>query len=481
MNGLMVLNILCLILRVEAALLVPSMLIGISDGDGTWIPFAVTIGILLACSLATLIFKPKSRIIYARDGFVIVALAWLLMSFFGAMPACFSGAIPSFTDSFFETVSGFTTTGASILTEIETLPRSVLFWRSFTHFIGGMGVLVFVLSILPLADDRSMHLMRAEVPGPTASKLLPKLKDTARILYALYVLLSIMECVLLLVGGMPLFDSIVNTFATAGTGGFAIKNASIAAYDSPYLQWVITIFMILFGVNFNLYFLLILKQFKSALKSEELKWYLCIIGISILLITFDIRDIEGAHSLRLAAFQVGSIISTTGFATADFDKWPILSRMILVILMFLGSCAGSTGGGIKTSRFIILVKSTACEIHRMLHPRAVTSIKLEGKPVAPDTLRSVQAFLSTYMLLMGLSMLLLSLDGFDFATTTTAVISCFNNIGPGLAMVGPTGNFSEFSIFSKLILSLDMLLGRLEIFPMMVLFALPSAYWRRKT
>lgn len=474
MNGPMVINILCLILRVEAALLLPSALIGALDGDGSWIAFVVTIGILLLLSLTTLLVRPKTRVIYSRDGFVIVALAWILMSVFGALPAVFCGAIPSFVDSFFETVSGFTTTGSSILTDIEVLPRSVLFWRSFTHFIGGMGVLVFVLSILPLADDRSMHLMRAEVPGPSAGKLAPRLRATARILYGLYVALAALQCILLLLGGMPLFDSVVNTFATAGTGGFAIKNASIAAYDSAYLQWVITIFMILFGVNFNLYYLIMLGQIGRALRSEELRWYLSIIALSIGLITINIWDQYGAGGFLQASFQVASVISTTGFATADFNAWPELSRMILVILMFLGSCAGSTGGGIKTSRFIILIKSIGCEIHRILHPRAVTAIKLEDKPVAEDTLRGVQAFLSTYMVLMGASMLLVSLDGFDFETTTTAVVSCFNNIGPGLGMVGPTGNFSAFSIFSKLVLSANMLLGRLEIFPMLVLFSVPK-------
>ncbi|WP_352400576.1 TrkH family potassium uptake protein [Anaerotignum sp.] len=480
MNYHMMAYILGNILRVEGLFLTVPALLAVYFGErGALFAFILTICITLLIGTILAKAEPKNKRIYGREGFVIVALAWISMSFFGAMPFYFSGAIEGVVNCFFETVSGFTTTGASILTEIESLPMSILFWRSFTHWIGGMGILVFMLAIMPAVDERSMHLMRAEAPGPVVSKLVPKVKSTAKLLYGIYVILTLVEVILLFVGGMPLFDSVVNAFSTAGTGGFAIKNASIAAYETPYFEYIITIFMFLFSVNFNLYYLLLIKDTKNAFKNEELRYYLIIILSSIAIITVNILNLYPTleSAFRHAAFQVLAIISTTGFATANFDAWPELSKSLLIILMIVGACGGSTGGGIKISRLIILLKMAGREVRHIIHPRSVNIIKLDGHKVDEEVIRGVAGFIIVYLFLLFGSFLLVSLDNFDFTTSITSVLTCLGNVGPGLSMVGPVENYSFFSDFSKLVLCFDMLLGRLEIFPIVMLFA-PSV-WRR--
>ena len=456
MNYRMICFVIGRILLTEAALLMLPMAVALVYGEAA-IPFLIPALLTALIGLVLGLRAPKRSNLYARDGFAVVALAWVLMSVFGALPFVISGDIPNFVDAFFETVSGFTTTGASILTEIEPLGRGVLFWRSFTHWVGGMGVLVFVMAILPMSagDGHGMHLMRAEVPGPSVGKLVSRMGDTAKILYGIYLVMTIIEIVLLLLGGMPLFDACIHAFGTAGTGGFSNRNLSVGAYNSPYFDVVIGVFMLLFGVNFNLYYFLLIKRFRDVFHSEEL-----------------------AQSLRYAFFQVASIITTTGFATADFNVWPEFSRAILVILMFVGACAGSTGGGIKVARVVILCKTSLGDMRKMLHPNAVTTVRFEGKPLTDRSIRSVHLFLTVYILIFTVSVLLLSLERFDVVTTFTAVASCINNIGPGLEVVGPMGNFSAFSPAAKLLLAFDMLVGRLEIFPMLLLFA-PSIWKRR--
>ena len=469
------------ILLTEAALLMLPMALAAACGEAA-LPFLIPALLLAVIGLALGLKAPKRSSLYARDGFAVVALAWVLMSAFGAMPFVISGDIPHFVDAFFETVSGFTTTGASILTEIEPLGRGVLFWRSFTHWVGGMGVLVFVMAILPMSagDGHGMHLMRAEVPGPSVGKLVSRMGDTAKILYGIYLAMTVIEIVLLLLGGMPLFDACIHAFGTAGTGGFSCRNLSVGAYDSAYFDVVIGVFMLLFGVNFNLYYFLLIKRFRDVFHSEELRAYLLIVGAAVAAIVADIIHIYGTvgRSLRYAFFQVASIITTTGFATADFNAWPEFSRAILVILMFVGACAGSTGGGVKVARVVILCKTSLGDMRKMLHPNAVTTVRFEGKPLTDRTIRSVHLFLTVYILIFTVSVLLLSLDRFDLTTTFTAVAACINNIGPGLEVVGPMGNYAQFSPAAKLLLSFDMLVGRLEIFPMLLLFA-PSI-WERK-
>ena len=469
------------ILVTEAALLALPAVTALTYGESLR-PFLLTALLLVAVGLVMGRKKPARTALYARDGFAVVALAWVLMSAFGAMPFVISGDIPHFVDAFFETVSGFTTTGASILTEIEPLGRGVLFWRSFTHWVGGMGVLVFVMAILPMSagDGHGMHLMRAEVPGPSVGKLVSRMGDTAKILYGIYLAMTVIEIVLLLLGGMSLFDACIHAFGTAGTGGFSCRNLSVGAYDSAYFDVVIGVFMLLFGVNFNLYYFLLIKRFRDVFRSEELRAYLLIVGAAVAAIAADIVHIYGTvgRSLRYAFFQVASIITTTGFATADFNAWPEFSRAILVILMFVGACAGSTGGGVKVARVVILCKTSLGDMRKMLHPNAVTTIRFEGKPLTDRTIRSVHLFLTVYILIFTISVLLLSLDRFDLTTTFTAVAACINNIGPGLEVVGPMGNYAQFSPAAKLLLSFDMLVGRLEIFPMLLLFA-PSIWKRR--
>ena len=415
--------------------------------------------------------KPKNKVFYTKDGCVAVALSWLALCIFGSVPFVLSGSIPHPIDAFFETVSGFTTTGSSILTDVEVLPHCVLMWRSFTHWIGGMGVLVFLLSLLPLAGGYHMNLMKAESPGPSVSKLVPKVQQTAKILYSIYIGLTLIQIVLLLIGNIPLFDTLCIAFGTAGTGGFGIKNDSMGSY-STYCQIVTTVFMILFGVNFSAYYLILTKKIRQALKFEEVRYYLGIIAAAILVIGLNTMHLfqNLGVSIQQAAFQVGSIITTTGFSSADFNQWPALSKTILVLLMFVGACAGSTGGGIKVSRILILCKAAKKEFQLYLHPNAVKKIKMDQKTITHDILRSTNIYLTLYLLIFAVSILLISLDNFDMTTNFTAVTATLNNIGPGLEIVGPMGTFSSFSYFSKCVLIFDMLAGRLEIFPLLLLF-----------
>ena len=482
MNYRMVSYIIGQIVRVEGILMIPSLVVSLIYGEDAFAAFLLPAVISVIVGTLLTIRKPSNTDIFAKEGFVTVGLSWIVLSLIGALPFVIDGCIPSFVDAFFETVSGFTTTGASILTEVESLGRGILFWRSFTHFVGGMGVLVFVLAILPQADTRSvklMHVMRAEVPGPKVGKLVSKIGRTARIMYGIYIGLTVIEIILLLAGGMPVYDSIVNSFATAGTGGFAIKNASIAAYDSAYIDYVIGIFMFLFGVNFNLYYLILIGHVGEALRSEELRWYLIITGVSTALIAADIYEIFGSvgDSVRYAFFQVTTVMSTTGFATSDYNTWPALSKVILALLMFCGACVGSTTGGIKVGRIILLVKSGLREIKYMLHPRAVVAVRSEGKPVERDVLRGANSYMIVYIMLFTASLFLVEMvEECDLVTGFTAVSACLNNVGPGLGEVGPAGNFAALTPFTKILLSIDMLAGRLEIFPLLMLFA-PST-WR---
>ncbi|MBR3592405.1 MAG: TrkH family potassium uptake protein [Clostridia bacterium] len=462
-------------------LLIPAVVAIIYKETEQFFAFFVTAIAAFAIGLFIgLITKTKNRVIYAKDGFAITALAWIVMALVGAVPFVISGDIPSYIDAVFETVSGFTTTGASILTNVEAMSRSMLFWRSFTHWIGGMGVLVFIMAIIPNLTDRSIHIMRAEMPGPVIGKLVPRVKDTAKILYLIYIFLTVLQTVLLLAGGMPLFDSLIHTFGTAGTGGFGIKADSIASY-SPYCQWVIAIFMLIFGVNFNLYYLLLLRRIRTALKSGELWCYISIVFVSVAAITVNIAPIYKNFStaLRNSTFQVASIISTTGFATADFDLWPGLSKAILLLLMFCGACAGSTAGGLKVSRVVMLFKSVTKEIRKMLHPRSIGKVHFEGKSVEDSTLSSVSTYFVIYVICFFMIFLLISFEPFGLESNFSAVAACFNNIGPGFSAVGPTASYAGYTGFSKIILSFAMLLGRLEIFPIVV-FLSPRTWIKKK-
>lgn len=474
----MICRVLGLILACEAALLILPTVAGLCYGESVT-HFLITMALSGALGVLLTRVKPYSDVIYAKDGFVVVSLGWVLMSMIGALPFVLSGDIPNYINALFETVSGFTTTGASILEDVEGLSRGCMFWRSFTHWIGGMGVLVFIMAVLPMSGEHSMHIMRAEVPGPTVGKLVPRVRQTAKILYLIYIAMTLLEMLLLLLGGMSFYDALLHAFATAGTGGFSTRGASIAAFDSLYLEMVIAVFMVLFGVNFNLYFLLLIGRWKDALKSEELHWYLGIIAASVMAITLGISKMYGgiATGLRHAFFYVASITSSTGFGTVDFVTWPEYCKWIIVMLMFCGACAGSTGGGIKTSRVIILFKNVACEIRQMIHPRAVTRVQLDGKRVDSDGLKAVSTFFTSFMLLLITGSFLVSLDGYDMATNFSAVLSSLSNIGPGMSLIGPTGNYNIFSYGSKLVLTVMMLIGRLEIFPILILFS-PST-WKR--
>lgn len=458
--------IVCLLHQERAALeaVLTTMVISAVLGGGLW----------LAC-------RKADRHFYAREGFLITALGWVALSAVGALPFTLSGEIPHYVDALFEVISGFTTTGASILPEVEGMSKGLLFWRSFTHWLGGMGILVFLLAVVPMGKGGySVHLLRAESPGPSVGKLVPKIRQTAAILYGIYVALTVFNVLFLLAGGMSLFDALCTAFGTAGTGGFGVRNDSIAGY-SPYLQTVCTVFMALFGVNFSIYFFLLLGKFKQILKSEELWVYLLIMFSSIGVIT--VNTVKYSPSLRYAlhhaAFTVSSIMTTTGFSTVDFDLWPQLSRSILVVLMICGACAGSTGGGIKTARLILLVKSLRSQLRQFLRPRSVNLVRVDGRTVQPETLQGVNTYMSAYCAIVLFSFLILATDGLPLETNLTAVLACLNNIGPGLGMVGPTSNYGMFSDLAKLTLMLDMLLGRLEIFPLLIMFT-PHA-WRRGT
>lgn len=468
------------VMNIEAALMLLPCAVSVIYGDGRLSCFLMVMAMCLAIGWFTTHKKPKDTVFYAREGFLAVALTWVMLSFFGALPFWISGEIPSLIDAMFESISGFTTTGASILSDVEALSPSLLMWRSFTHWVGGMGVLVFILAILPLVGGGySMHLMRAESPGPSVGKLTPKVKTTAKILYMIYFVMTIIMVILLLLGGMSLFDSLAISFGTAGTGGFGIKNNSMAYYDSYYLQGVVTVGMILFGVNFNVYYLFLMKRFKEGFRCEEARTYLGIILASTLLITWNIRDMFPTlfDAFHHAAFQVATIITTTGYSTVDFDLWPQFSKTLLIGLMLIGACAGSTGGGMKVSRIIIWLKETKNEIASLLHPRSVKAIRVEDKPIDASTLRSVNSYFIAYFFIFAISVLIVSLDNFDFNTSFTAVAATFNNIGPGLGAVGPMCNFSHLSVLSKLVLMFDMLAGRLEIFPMLLLFS--RSTWKR--
>lgn len=477
MNKKVIVYLLGWILNIEAAFMLLPCIVALiyKETSGFWF-----LAVLAACGAIGFLCthkKPENMVFFAKEGFVSVSLSWIILSFFGALPFYLSGEIPRFEDAMFEVISGFTTTGASILTDVESLSKCMLMWRSFTHWIGGMGVLVFILSILPLAGGYNMYIMKAESPGPSVGKLVPRVRTTAKILYGIYLFMTVLEIILLLIGGMSLFDSLAISFGTAGTGGFGIKNNSMAFYNSYYLQGIVTVFMILFGVNFNVYYLFLTRHPKEALRNEEARAYIGIIGAAILLITVNIRG--GFDSLfsafHHAAFQVASIITTTGYSTVDFDLWPEFSKWILVLLMFIGACAGSTGGGLKVSRVVILIKAVKKELESLIHPRSVKVLKLEGKPVEHTVLRSINTFLGAYIVIFISSVLIVSLDNFDFTTNFTAVAATFNNIGPGLAEAGPAKNFSLFSPLSKYVMMFDMLAGRLEVFPMLLLFA-PSTW-----
>lgn len=479
MNYSMIFYLLGWILNFEALFLVIPAVTAIIYGENTLLSYIITILICLAIGLSTtMIKKPKKKEIYAREGFVIVALSWITLSIFGALPFFFSGYIPSFIDAVFETVSGFTTTGATILSDVEALPNSLLLWRSFTHWIGGMGVLVFIMAFLPLSGAQNMNLMKAESPGPSVSKLVPRVKTTALLLYTMYFGLTILQFILLILGGTPVFDSLNIAFATAGTGGFGIKNDSLAGY-SDYVQIVTTIFMILFGINFNIYFLIIIRKSRDIFKNTELKTYLTIIAFSILFITLNIGgsfDSLG-EAIKHIAFTVASIITTTGFMTVDFNLWPELSRTIIVLLTFIGACAGSTGGGIKISRLIILFKSISKEIRLLIHPNHVRKIEIDGRKIEHNIIRSTNVYMICYFILFVVSVLIISFDNHSLVTNFTAVATTINNVGPGLDMVGPTSNFDFFSDISKLVLIFNMLAGRLELFPVLLLFS--PATWKK--
>lgn len=479
MNLAMVLYIIGWILEFESAFLLLPALVGICYGEfQTSFAYLATALLSFICGFLLKKKRPKRFDLYMREGFASVALGWTFMSVFGAFPFVFTREIPHFIDALFESVSGFTTTGASILSDVEALSHASLFWRSFTHWIGGMGVFVFIMAILPLMGGSNINLMRAESTGPSVGKLVPKVKDTAKILYKLYIGISLAAVFVFLLCGMNLFNALTTSFGTIGTGGFGIYNDSVAGF-SPLQQNMITLFMILSGINYTVYFCLLQKQFKDALSIEEVRFYLLIILASACVITWDIHKLYPTiqESLRHAFFQVGSIITTTGYSTTDFDVWPQLSKTILVILMFIGACSGSTGGGIKISRLLILVKSIHKELSLMVHPRMVKKIKMSGHPVAHETLRSTNVFISVYFIILFASVLLIGIDEFDFTTNFTAVAATLNNIGPGLEMVGPARNFAIYSPFSKCILIFDMLAGRLELFPMLILL-LPSC-WKK--
>lgn len=478
MNYAMIAYVIGWILNCEGFLMLLPCLTAVIYQETAGFSFAAAMALCFLFDVPLTVRKPKNMVFYTKEGFVSVSLSWIVLSVMGSLPFLFSGSITNPVDALFETVSGFTTTGASILSDVEALPRCILFWRSFTHWIGGMGVLVFILSLLPLTGGYHMNLMKAESPGPSVEKLVPKIQSTAKILYSIYVAMTILEVLLLLAGNMPLFDALTTTFGTAGTGGFGIKNDSMASY-SPYLQNVVTVFMILFGINFNFYFLLLMRKPKKAMKNEEVRCYLAIIAITISIITFNIRGLYPSimEAFQQAAFQVGSIITTTGFATTDFNTWPQVSRTILVMLMFVGACAGSTGGGIKVSRFVILLKTVNKELHLFLHPKGVRKISMDGKVVEHEVVRSINVFMTAYVLVFAFSILLVGFDNHDLITNFTAVAATLNNIGPGLELVGPSQNFGLFSDPAKCVLIFDMLAGRLELFPLLLLFVKDT--WKR--
>lgn len=482
MNRKMVFYTLGRILFLEAALLLLPLLCCAFYGEKEIFSFLITIAIAIGLSvLLTLFNKPKDRTIFAKEGFVIVALSWIVLSAIGALPFVISGAIPSYVDAFFETVSGFTTTGASILTNVESITsKGLLFWRSFTHWIGGMGVIVLIMAIVPTDSGRSMHIMRAEMPGPIVGKLVPKIKSTAKILYLIYICLTLLMVVFLYCGDMSLYESFVHAFGAAGTGGFGIKADSIASY-SPYIQWVITIFMLIFGVNFNLYYLILMKKIVNVIKSEELWTYIIIVLASIGVVTYNVYPMYNnlSETIRHSAFQVSSIITTTGYATTDFNAWSVMPKTILFILMFIGGCAGSTAGGLKVSRIVLMFKNIKANLKHLLHSRSVETVRFEGNKVEDSTIVGTLNYFAIYFFCFTVIFLLICFEPFDFETNISAVAACFNNIGPGFAGVGPASSFAAYSPFSKILLSFGMLLGRLEIYPILLLFT-PKIWARNR-
>lgn len=477
MNYRLILQTIGKILLIEALLMVFPLIVNFIYQEENLFAFALTISISMVVGTLLMMVKPKNKSMFIREGFVIVGLAWIVMSLFGALPFTLSGEIPHYIDALFETISGFTTTGASILNDVEAMSKSMLFWRSFTHWIGGMGVLVFVLAILPNSEGQNIYLLKAESTGPQVGKLVSKVRFTARILYIIYFGITLLEVVLLLLGKNSLFDSIVMSFGTAGTGGFGIYADSVGGFNI-YSQVVIAVFMMIFGINFNLYYLAIVGKVKQAIKSEELRWYLGIILMSTIMITINLMvNLNQTFGIALkdAYFQVSSILTTTGFATVDFNLWPTFSKIILITIMFIGGCAGSTGGGIKVSRIVILFKSLKREIQKLLHPNSVSPVKMEGELVESNVVKGVTVYFAFIIVLLFLGTLLVSFDGLDFTSTFTGVIACINNIGPGLNLVGPMGNFDCFSYFSKIVLSILMLVGRLEVYPILILF-LPKTW-----
>lgn len=477
MNSSIIRYILGNVIKIEAVLLFFPCIISLIYKEDEGIFYLIVSIIMLILGNLMTYKKPKNNVFYLKEGCITTALSWILLSFFGCLPFVLTKEIPSFTDALFETISGFTTTGASILSDVEALSHCSLFWRSFTHWIGGMGVLVFLLAIVPLSGGSNMNLMRAESPGPSVGKLVPKIRYTARILYLIYLGMTIIEFIFLVAGHMPIFDALATSLGTAGTGGFGIKNDSMGSY-SPYIQWVVTIFMILFGVNFNAYYLMLFDNIKKALSIEEVRYYFIIIAVAILIIFCEILDTTtGAfEALTQASFQVASIITTTGYATVDFNLWSQSSKTILVMLMFIGACAGSTGGGIKVSRFITTAKTMIKELNSYIHPKSVKKIKMDGKPIEHYVVRATNVYFITFILLFAVSIFAISFDDNDLITNFTAVAATINNIGPGLEMVGPTQNFSIFSPLSKYVLMFDMLAGRLELFPLLILFY--PAVWK---
>lgn len=480
MNRKMILYVIGQILLIESAcLMLPFATALIYSESVWWVYLALALGAGLFGAALMLLCKTKNPVIFAKEGFVITALSWVTLSLVGALPFTISGEIPSYVDAIFETVSGFTTTGASILTAPQNLTHAAMLWRSFTHWLGGMGVIVLVMALMPSVTGRSMHILRAEVPGPSVDKLVPKVRETAKILYLIYIALTLAEIIVLFACGMPLFDSIVHSVGTAGTGGFGIKPDSIGGY-APILQWVITIFMLLFGINFNVYYLVLRRRLGAVVKSFELWVYLGIVAAAVAIISFNIYPIynDVSDTVRTSAFQVSSLITTTGYSTADFNLWPSLSKGILFMLMFMGGCAGSTAGGLKLTRVILLFKLIRREVLRILHPRSVKAVQIDGKSVEEDTLQGVGSYFIVYMMVMAVVFLLICFEPFDFETNISAVVACFNNIGPGFSSVGPAASFAAYSDFSKIILSFAMLLGRLEIYP--ILFMLIPSTWTKK-
>lgn len=482
MNRRMVLHTLCIIMRIEAVVMIPALIIALYMGEQSSAYGFICAMIILTCvSFVTLLAKPRNRAMYARDGLFIVALGWVCVSLFGSIPFYVSGSIPNPADALFETVSGFSTTGATILTDIEALPVSMLYWRSFTHWLGGMGVLVFVLAIIPLAKNQghTLHLLRAESPGPQVDRLVPKVQSTAKWLYGIYIIMTVLEIVFLSAGGLTPFESVTTAFSTAGTGGFSIYNDSLASF-SVYAQNVVIVFMLLFGINFNIFYMLAVREYRRIARNQELWLYVIIVAVSTAVIALNVlplfNNATGAASQQ-SLFQVASLITTTGFSTQNYILWPEFSQMLLVLLLCIGACAGSTSGGFKLSRLIILAKSFVRDIRKMFRPKEISNIRLNGSVLEERTVMSVKSFLAAYIIIVVISMLIISLDGFDYTVNVSASLTCISNAGPGLGMIGPEGNYHAFSVLSKFVLMFEMLAGRLEIFPLLVLLA-PSA-WKR--